>query len=89
MDKRFGAIVLSVIAVIFGIFYFTKDNTDKSSTGNNSNAVVSNHTKGTGTIQLVEYGDFECSACGQYGRKPESLNIVPKYRFEEVFAMMQ
>jgi hypothetical protein len=31
----------------------------------------------------------QCSACGQYGRKPESLNTVPKYRFEEVFAMMQ
>ncbi len=31
----------------------------------------------------------QCSACGQYGRKPESLNTVPKYRFEEVFEMMQ
>lgn len=77
MDKRFGAIVLSVIAVIFGIFYFTKDNTDKSSTGNNSNAVVSNHTKGTGTIQLVEYGDFECSACGQF--YPVVEQIMKKY----------
>ena len=31
----------------------------------------------------------QCSACGQYGRKPESPNTVSKYRFEEVFAMMQ
>ena len=31
----------------------------------------------------------QCSACGQYGRNPESLNTGPKYRFEEMFAMMQ
>jgi hypothetical protein len=31
----------------------------------------------------------QCSACSRYGRKPDSLNTGPKYRFEEVFAMMQ
>lgn len=66
MDKRFGIILLSVVAVIFGVFYFTKDNGDSAQNNNSNGASVSNHTKGTGKIQLIEYGDFECSACGQF-----------------------
>lgn len=30
----------------------------------------------------------QCSACGQYGRKPETPNTIPKFRFEEMFPLM-
>jgi hypothetical protein len=43
------------------------------------------HLTGFWPTRAVGSGSFS----GQYGRKPESLNTVPKYRFEEVFAMMQ
>jgi protein-disulfide isomerase len=66
MDKRFGIIVISVILVIFGIFYFGKSKDSTAETNSTNTAAVSNHTKGTGTVSLVEYGDFQCPACGQF-----------------------
>ena len=30
----------------------------------------------------------QCSACQQYGRKPETPETVPKFRFEEMFPIM-
>jgi protein-disulfide isomerase len=76
MDKRFGLIVLAVVSMIVGIFYFTSDN---SNTGESSVAsgTVSNHSKGTGTVELIEYGDFQCPACGQF--YPLVEEVVKKY----------
>jgi hypothetical protein len=31
----------------------------------------------------------QCVACGAYGRKPETPISIPKYRFEEMFPIMQ
>lgn len=77
MDKRFAIIVLSVVAVIFGIFYFSKDK-DGSATGSSqSTGTVSSHTKGNGQVQIVEYGDFQCPACGQF--YPLVSQILEKY----------
>lgn len=76
MDKRFGLIVLAVILSIIGIFYFTRE---KDSANNNevSTSTTSQHSKGTGNIELIEYGDFECPACGQY--YPLVDEIIKKY----------
>jgi hypothetical protein len=30
----------------------------------------------------------QCSACQQYGRKPEAPSSIPKFRFEEMFPLM-
>lgn len=76
MDKRFGAVVLAVIAVIIGIFYFTNDS--ESSGGSTASAgTVSNHSKGKGSLELVEYGDFQCPACGQF--YPTVEEVIKKY----------
>lgn len=77
MDKRFGLIVLSVIAVIVGIFYFTKSKDSAADANGVSAATTSQHSKGAGSIELVEYGDFECPACGQF--YPIVDEIIKKY----------
>ena len=30
----------------------------------------------------------QCSACGSYGRKPNTPSSIPKVRFEEIFPLM-
>ncbi len=30
-----------------------------------------------------------CSRCQAYGRKPDTPSTIPKYRFEEMFPIMQ
>lgn len=66
MDKRFGLILVAVVATIFGVFYFTKDDSSGSQNSSTNGATVSNHTKGSGKVQLTLYGDFECPACRQF-----------------------
>lgn len=77
MDKKFGGILLVVVAVIFGVFYFTRDGGDNTQSSGSNGASASNHTKGTGKVQLVEYGDFECPACAQF--HPLVDEVIKKY----------
>lgn len=76
MDKRFGLILVTVVAVIFGVFFFTRDGSVENQ-DTNTTATVSNHTKGTGKVQLIEYGDFECPACAQF--HPLINQVIDKY----------
>lgn len=66
MDKRF-LLILAAIAVVFGgIFWFSKSKSAK--TNNTSQSAASNHVIGKNTtgVVLVEYGDYQCPACGQF-----------------------
>jgi protein-disulfide isomerase len=65
MTKQFWA-VLAVIALAFvGVIIFT-GNKDSGSTA--SNTAPTNHVEGSTStgVKLVEYGDYQCPACGQY-----------------------
>lgn len=64
MDKRFGVILLVLVTAISGVFLLTKD----KSTTPTASVAVSNHSSGgaSAKVELVEYGDFECSACGSF-----------------------
>lgn len=64
MSKRF-LIILAVIAVVFvGFLWFS--NSKEAEAPNSGQAT--NHTIGAGNkkVTLIEYGDFECPACGAY-----------------------
>ena len=77
MDKRFLAI-LAVIVIGFLGFFIIGRQKDNSST-NNSSVSATNHSVGAGTkkVTLVEYGDFQCPACG--GFYPLIKQVKEKY----------
>jgi protein-disulfide isomerase len=76
MDKRFWGFLAVVVIVLGGIFFITSDNKANAPSGD---VKVSNHVVGQGTtgVKLVEYGDFQCPACGQY--YPVVKQIKEKY----------
>jgi len=68
MSKRFIIIVLALVLGFGGIFYFTKHKSSGTTAGGSSNATPSNHVMGLGKkkVTLIEYGDYQCPACGAY-----------------------
>lgn len=66
MSKRFLLIMAALIVVFLGVIIYSK-NSEKSAE-NGANGQGSNHVVGAGTagVTLVEFGDFECSACRSY-----------------------
>lgn len=68
MNKRFILTVLAVIAAMVGVFLLTREEAGAPDGGSDNAAQTSNHTQGEGTagVTLVEYGDFQCPACGAY-----------------------
>jgi protein-disulfide isomerase len=67
MDRRFVALLLVIIVGFAGFLLFRKDSTTL-------NSAVSNHTvNGSAAIKLVEYGDFQCPACGGFHPIVEQL----------------
>ncbi len=83
MDKRFLLILAALVLIFGGIFFFSKSKSaapGKSS----SNSAVSNHTLGTGKkVTLVEYGDYQCPACGQF--YPIVKQLQTKYADQMTF----
>ncbi|HEX8227433.1 MAG TPA: thioredoxin domain-containing protein [Candidatus Saccharimonadales bacterium] len=77
MDKRFWGFLIAIGLVLAGIFFIT--NTNKADAPAASRGVLTNHVRGQGTtgVTLVEYGDFQCPACGQYYAPLE--DVVKKY----------
>jgi protein-disulfide isomerase len=88
MDKRFVVTLVAIVAVLGGIFWFTQAKDNKKSGTNNTSktaATVSNHTFGKGSkgVTLIEYGDFQCPACGQY--YPIVKEVKTKYENDITF----
>lgn len=81
MSKQFVAIVIACLIGLFGIFAITnkKDSKDGSSKSNTtvqpSNHVIGENKKG---VTLVEYGDYQCPACGAYF--PLVKQVTEKYK---------
>lgn len=63
MNKRVIGTFLAIIVAAVGFFYLTKPAPEANIT-----ALASTHTEGSTTsgVVLVEYGDYQCPACGQY-----------------------
>jgi protein-disulfide isomerase len=66
MDKRFLIILLVIALALGGVFFLTSGR--KAGAPSNTETKLSNHVIGKNTdgVKLVEYGDFQCPACGQY-----------------------
>lgn len=63
MDKRFLTILAAIIIIFVGIFAFNQKSSNDS--GGSSSQQPTNHISGEGgkNVTLIEYGDFQCSAC--------------------------
>lgn len=85
MSKRFIAILLVCVLGLVGIYLATskKDSGTGSKTGNTSK--LSNHVQGENAkkVVLVEYGDYQCPACGSY--YPIVKQVVEKYKADIQF----
>lgn len=68
MDKKFLAIVSVLILAFVGYLIVSKRDSTNTNNTNGATTSVSNHSVGAGNkkVTLVEYGDFECPACGGY-----------------------
>lgn len=86
MNNRFVIILVVIIALIGGAFFLTKHKSSNSTGGKtSSSAQPTNHTEGGGKsgVVLVEYGDYQCPACGQY--YPIVKQVVEKYKDDITF----
>lgn len=67
MDKKFLIVLGVAILALGGIFVFS--NNKSSSNGSTTTAsTVTNHSTGNlnSKVEVLEYGDFQCPACGQF-----------------------
>jgi protein-disulfide isomerase len=78
MDKRFLVTVGIIIAIFVGFLAFNKN--DEGQKSSNTNTPPTQHTRGAtnSKVTLIEYGDFQCPACGQY--YPALEQVYEKYK---------
>lgn len=78
MDKRFLAILGILVIIFIGVFAISQHSSNKSS-GSSSASQPTNHIEGQGKsgVTLVEYGDYECSACEAFSQTVNQ--VVAKY----------
>jgi protein-disulfide isomerase len=64
MSKRFFVILILGLLLFSGYYVFSQKKADAPKGG----VALTNHVSGAGkkNVTLVEYGDFECPACGSY-----------------------
>lgn len=67
MEGKFTLVLLTFIIVLFG-YYFISTATDKSNDSVNIEINANDHVRGSvnGKVTIVEFGDFQCPACGAY-----------------------
>lgn len=85
MSKRFLLILAVCVIGLGALFWFTKDNSSESSDSSNKQVAASEHKfgKGGSGVTFVEYGDFQCPACGGYHQIIES--VKNKYKDQITF----
>jgi protein-disulfide isomerase len=68
MSNRFVLILIACIVAFGGIFWFSKHKNQSTTNNSAGNAQPTNHVRGGNSkkVVLIEYGDYQCPACGQY-----------------------
>jgi len=89
MDRKFIVILVIVILAIAGLFIFTNKNNNTTSNASTTTASVSNHTEGdlSSKVHLVEYGDFQCPACGAF--YPIVTQVLSQYLSQIQYSFME
>lgn len=74
-NRFFIGLLIAIVLFVGGFAVFKQDKKDGASSG----VQPTNHVKGAGTsgVTLIEYGDFECSACFEY--EPIVKKVIEKY----------
>lgn len=75
MNKGFWGVIVAIVLIFGGILVFTRDNGSSGSKGQPSNHVMGVTAN---NVTLVEYGDYQCPACGQYYQPVKE--VVEKYK---------
>lgn len=87
MDKRFLAILVAIILIFGGIFWFSKSKSSQSNNGSGDSSQSEGSTNFEGNpdakVQLVEFGDYQCPAC--YAYYPVVKQAVDKYQDKILF----
>ncbi len=67
MDKRFAAILGTIVIIFIAVFAITQRSSNPSGASANHSQPTNNvEGKGSTGVKLVEYGDFECPICFEY-----------------------
>lgn len=68
--NRFWIVLGVVVLALVGLFFATKKDTTTTATvdGDPKTILANDHVRGgkEGSVTLIEYGDFQCPACGSY-----------------------
>lgn len=80
MKSRFSLILIACVIVFGGILFVSKKDAAAPKNADGSPVQPTNHVRGDNTkgVTLVEYGDFQCPACGGY--YPIVEQVFEKYK---------
>lgn len=84
MSKRFLLILAAIVVIFGGLLVINKRDADAPTDGA-STAELSQHKTAEGStgVTLIEYGDFQCSACAQY--HPILQQLKEQYKGQVTF----
>lgn len=79
MSKHFWAVIVAIILVFVGVIMFSGDKSEAPGKTSSKGSQLTQHVIGQGTsgVTLLEYGDFQCSACESY--EPIVEQVRAKY----------
>ncbi len=85
-SKILTAILVAVVGAMIAAFYFANKpaDTGPAPVGDKTKVIRDNsHKQGTGSVQLVEFGDFQCPACG--AAHPNVVKLMKDYEGKVTF----
>ena len=83
MSKRFLLVMAVFVAIFIGLLFINKK--DAGAPSGDSGGQVTNHiySQGSSGVTVLEYGDFECTACFSY--YPVFKQLKEKYKDQVTF----